>query len=270
MTTIDVIIATHEPTGIRRVESMNAPHLDGVRYIVSWQNHGDAPVGAALSQRTDMEIHRFDKSGLSRNRNNAIAHTRADVIVVLDDDVTIFSEGIQALQNYYQTHPEVDLVTFRSHPSGRKIFPESETKLVSPLPKGYYGTSFEMSFRRRSALHFCTELGLGSGRYDGGEDEALLLTAIRRGLNCRFIPVTVCAHMHDSTGTKARFSPGNLSASGIVIRLQYPYSAWLRVPLKAWRVWRSVRAPFLQAFWYVLKGAVAAPFVRRRNRDALW
>lgn len=269
MTTIDIIIATHEPQGIRRVESMNAPQIEGVRYIISWQNHGGAPIGA-LAGRPDMEILRFDRAGLSRNRNNAIAHARADVIVVLDDDVTVYPEGIRALQDYYQAHPQVDFVTFRSRPSGRKIFPQSETRLQLPLPKGYYGTSFEMSFRRRTALHFCPALGLGSGRYEGGEDEALMLTAINRGLDCRYIPVTVCAHLHDSTGTKPQFTPSNLRASGIVIRLQYPHSAWLRVPLKAWRVGRSGRAPFLQALWHVMKGAVAAPWVRRRNRDALW
>ncbi len=34
--TIDVVIATHRPEGIRRVETMDAPALPGVRYIVSW------------------------------------------------------------------------------------------------------------------------------------------------------------------------------------------------------------------------------------------
>lgn len=268
--TIDVIIATHRPEGIKRVEAMKASELPGVRYIVSWQNHEDAPVPEALLKRPDMEVHRLDVSGVSRNRNNAIDHSRGDVIVIQDDDVTIYPEGLLALQRYYRDHPEVDFVTFRAELIVPKAYPSAETRLHIPFPKGYYGTSIELSFRRRNGLRFCPELGLGAGVYDAGEDEAVLMTAIHRGLDCRFVPITVCEHMHHSTGTKGELTPANLRACGLVIAFLYPWSACLRVPLKAWRIARKGRAPFMHALWLCIKGAVAAPRVRRRNRKYLW
>lgn len=268
--TIDVVIATHRPEGIRRVETMDAPALPGVRYIVSWQNHADAPVPETLLKRSDMEIYRLEEQGVSSNRNNAIDHASAEVILVLDDDVTIFPEGILALQEYYRDHPEAEFLTYRTLPLHRKVYPKVETPLCLPLPKGYYGTGIELSFRLKTGLRFCPDLGPGGGRYDGGEDEAIVLAAIHRGLDCRYIPVTVCAHPHPSTGTKATLTDDNLRASGLVIALQYPWSAWLRVPLKAWRNARRGRAGFLRALFLSIKGAVAAPRLRRRNRDTLW
>lgn len=49
MLTLDVLICTYTPDGIRRVAGMNLPALEGVTYIVSWQEHADAPVPDSLA-----------------------------------------------------------------------------------------------------------------------------------------------------------------------------------------------------------------------------
>lgn len=255
MITLDIAIATHKPEGIRRLAQAELPVIDGVRYVVSWQSHQDAEIPAALL-RDDVEIHRFDGHGQSRNRNNSVEHCRADVVMTSDDDLIFFPEGIRALMEAYEAHPEVDFISFRSiHKSGVR-YPAEPSRLHRILPKGYYVACFELSFRRGCGLRFCTELGLNSPRMHGGEDEILLQSAIRRGLNCWFWPITVCEHDHPSTGTKARFSNENLRASGAVIALTFGWQALLRVPLKAWRVARAGQASLPRALFYIAQGAV--------------
>ncbi|MDE5915852.1 MAG: hypothetical protein K2G71_04680, partial [Duncaniella sp.] len=59
MLTLDVLIATHTPEGILRVADMNLPVVDGVRYIVSSQDHRDAEIPMALETRHDVTVDRF-------------------------------------------------------------------------------------------------------------------------------------------------------------------------------------------------------------------
>ena len=87
MLTLDVLIATHTPEGILRVADMNLPVVEGVRYIVSWQDHRDAEIPPALDARNDVTVDRFGQRGVSFNRNNAIELSTADVYLVADDDL---------------------------------------------------------------------------------------------------------------------------------------------------------------------------------------
>lgn len=268
--TLDLLVATHRPEGILRVAQMVLPPIAGVRYVVSWQNHQDAPVPEVL-KRPDVTILRFDGVGLSANRNNALAHCTAEVVLISDDDVICTPKRIDALRCAFRDNPQVDVATFRSDHDDMSRFPTSRVTLQSRLPKGYSVTSFEIAFRRERIgnLCFCPELGLGSPTLHGGEDEVFLLSAIRRGLTCIFFPITICAHPHPSTGTKARITPQNQMAQGAVIRLSNPATWLLRIPLKAWRLSRRGQAPLLQALFRGLQGALQVPSLRRRNPESI-
>lgn len=269
MTALDIAIATHRPEGIRRLADASLPMIEGVRYVISWQNHEDLPIPEELD-RPDIEIHRFDGVGLSLNRNNAIDHCKGDVVMIADDDLIYYPEGISALIKVYDENRDLDFVTFRTVREGAPRYPDEETPLSLPLPKGYHCSSIEISFRRQTGLRCCPELGLGSRRFHCGEDEALFLTALHRGLECRYVPVVVSRHDHPSTGTAAKPRAEILRASGVVIALTYGAGAVLRVPLKAWRLSREGRAPFLKALYYLTAGALEANSLRRRNRPFLW
>ena len=269
---LDLAVVTYLPEGINRVERMVLPPIDGVRYVVSWQDHRDAPVPESLRLRTDVSIHRFDGRGISANRNNALERSRADVVLFADDDLTYYEHELDNLRMIFAQIPELDVATVRSDHSDAGRFPVKETRLGRRLPKGYYVTSFEIAFRRSRCgdLRCCPELGLGSEMLHGGEDEIFLQTAIRRGFDCRFFPITVCAHPHESTGTKGAFTRGNMLAFGCVIAMMYPLTAVLRIPLKAFRIWRGGQAGFGAALGSMVRGALMTHGVRKRNRDCLW
>lgn len=269
--TLDLAIATHRPEGIDRVAAMVLPAIEGVRYIVSWQAHENAPVPPSLI-RPDVEIHRFDGAGQSHNRNNAVSHCTADIILHSDDDLIYTESALLDIIYTFEKHPEVDVATFRSRHIANRIFPLEETKLRKRLPKYYFVATFEIAFRRSSAgnLRCCPELGLGSPKLHGGEDEMFLMSAIRRGLDCRFFPITICEHPGASTGTKAHYTNQNLQAAGCIIALNNPSTALLRIPLKAWRVSKRRQASFLRALYRISIGALMAPGVLHRNHQYLW
>lgn len=270
--TLDIAICTYRPEGIGRVASMTLPRLEGVRYVVSWQSDEGAAVPDALKNRDDVIVCRFDQPGLSRNRNNAFDHCTADIIVCSDDDVTFFPDGIQALRKAFAENPDVDFATFRSVHGDMSRFPAESVRLSLPYPKGYHVSSIELSMRRSrtGALRFCPEFGLNSPRLHCGEDEMLLLSAIKRGLECRYFPITVCSHPHESTGTAMRLTDATLRASGAVIALTTPVTTALRLPLKAWRLHSSGQSGFFRALRHLFSGALSSRAVLRRNHDTLW
>jgi len=272
MLTLDVAISTWKESGIRRVASMCLPVIQGVRYVVSWQCHGGAVVPAELD-RPDVEIYRFDKLGQSHNRNNALEHCRGDIVLMADDDLIYSEERLKRVVGCFEQNPGVDVATFRSvHFGSPVVYPQESCRLTSRLPKGYSVGCIEIAIRRRTAGHlrFNTEMGLGSPKLHGGEDEMFLYSAIKRGLNCRFFPVTICEHPYPSTGTKARYTVENLRSHGCVIGLMYPWTSVLRVPLKAWRLSRCGQSSLIKGLIYVAQGALMSIGVLRRGHDTLW
>lgn len=272
MLTLDLAVVTHRPEGLQKVAEMLLPPIAGVRYVVSWQQHCGAEIPDALTRRKDVDIHRFDGAGISSNRNNAIEHCTSDIILFADDDLELFPQGLAEIRKSFEDCPKLDVATFKSMHADLNRFPARRTPLNRHYPKGYWVTSVEIAFRRSTAgsLRCCPELGLGAPSLHGGEDEMLLQSAIRRGLNCWFYPVDICAHPHPSTGTKSNLTAGNLRAAGCVLALLNPSTCILRVPLKAWRLRRQGQKNIIKSLWHLYCGAFKAPGVLRRNRDTLW
>lgn len=251
---------------------MQLPNLDGVSYVISWQDHRDTTVPDSLASRDDVRVIRFDQSGQSLNRNNAFAHCTSDIILCADDDLTYLPEGLTAIIDIFTAHPDIDLATFISdRPTDSIVYPTVPCRLSIPLPKHYSVACFEIAFRRSTAgyLRCHPQLGLGSRHMHGGEDEVLLLSAIRHGLDCRFFPVTICRHPHHTTGSRPCLSAKNLCAMGCVIALTYPLSCVLRIPLKAYRTSRTHQSSLLKALWHLTAGALRAPLLFH-DKKYLW
>ncbi len=242
--TLDVLIATHTPTGIHRVEGMGLPRVEGVRYVVTWQGHEGAPVPQGLAGRGDVEIYRTDSRGLSNNRNCAMGHARADIILFADDDITYTPGGLRAVKRVFEEDPTLGMATFRHQGPVPKSYPAAECRIGRRLPAGYYVSAIEMAVRRDSpagALRFDPQFGIGSTRWSVGEDSMFLLAARRRGVNISFFPIIIAAHPSLTTGTRPMTATPALRGTGACIALEYPLTWPLRIPLKVWREWRAGR-----------------------------
>lgn len=269
--TLDIAIATHKPEGIERVARMDLPHIDGVRYIVSWQNHADAPIPEEL-QREDVEIHRCERQGQSLNRNNAIDHCKADIILMGDDDLIYHPEGLKELIAAFEKDSELCLATFRGISPINPTYPEKACLLTEPFPKNYWVGACLIAFRRDGigGLLCHPMFGLGPTKLQGAEDEFFLLSAVRRGYKCMYLPITICEHPDYSTGLTATLSAGTLRASGCYIAIAYPRSFLARILLKAWRTKRAGQAGFFTALRHLLAGALYAPKVLKCEHRYRW
>ena len=262
MLTLEVMIATCGADGARKVAAMNLPELSRVCYLVSWQNSSEGEIPQSLSQRQDVRIIRLDGLGLSRNRNNCLDNACGDILLIADDDLLFYPEGLQAILTVFETTPELEYGSFRFDSEANKPYPSVATSLAT-LPKDFYQVSFEIALRRDSRagkLRFNESFGLGAEKFTAGEEEFFLKKAQINRLNCRFFPITVGRHPGLSTGVKRRLADGTIRARGVFTVIEYPLTAFLRIPLAAWRIGRARQAGFCKALKLLISGAWSGLF----------
>ena len=260
--TLSVTICTYQPQGIGRVAMMNLPRVEGVEYVVSWQEHNDAKIPAELS-REDIVVTRCGKPGLSNNRNNAITHARGEIILIGDDDLVYCEKNLLDIIDAFKTHPDADLACFKyASKYYNKPYPPSVVR-IPPVPRNFNPCSYEIAFRRKHALTetpllFNPAFGLGAGFFKAGEEDLLFLRAIRLGLVCYFFPIVITFHNGISTGLRPVSDLGTLHASGAVIALTHPLTFPPRIIVNAWRIRQKKRAPFHKALTAMFRGAFTA------------
>lgn len=261
MLTLDILICTLN-AGIHRVGDVLLPAQPGVHYVISWQRDGYDCLIPANLQRNDVTITKLSGRGLSRNRNNAVDHSTADICLIADDDVTYSPNSFRAIISTFEANPSLDVATFRSaSTSEKKLYPDYSFSLDKPA-KNYYVSSIEIAFRRSSItgkLRFNELLGLGAPVLHAGEESVFIIEAVRYGLDCRFFPITIVTHNHPTTGLNYEQTPGTIMAQGAYICIAYrDHTAPIRYVLKAWRMSRSTGTGFFRALFYITKGATYA------------
>ena len=251
---LDLAMVTHGKEGLKRIGNTLLPPMEGIRYVVSWQNHDNGAIPEDIKEREDVEIHRLSMPGLSNKRNNAIEHCHGDIILFADDDVKYSAEGLQKIREVYGGNPHLEFVLFRIILPGYKKYPADKIEIKLPFPKNYYVSSVEIAFRRDkiSGLRFWEEMGLGALSMHSGEDELFVISAIRRGINCRFINKYIAYHSHASSGQKT--TSGILKGQGFITGIIYPFSGIIRVPLKAYRISRHNDISFFKALMNLSSG----------------
>lgn len=255
---LDVAIATFRPEGIGRVCAMQLPQVEGVRYVVSWQEHGGATLPQEL-MRSDMKIVRFSGKGLAANRNNALDHCSAEIVLIADDDLVYTPQQLRSVIRTMDANPLVDIASFQ-YSGDHKTYPADEAPITRKIPKGLTFTSFEVAIRQRclNRLHYDERFGLNGTLYTIGEDDKLLLDAVRLGLNCRYFPITITSHTGPTTGFRPVTNPRTAQGMGYLIRGWYPASWPLRVPLKAYRLHKAG-----SSFWFCLRHLLAGATAKK-------
>lgn len=258
MTTLQLLISTIDE-GIDRVRSLVLPQREGVGYVISWQHSApEKPrhVPQAL-QRPDIVITHLQGRGLSRNRNNALAHATADICLLADDDCRYTREGLQTLIDVFDNHPDIQLATFQMRSAGEKrTYPARSFSLNSP-PRGYMAYSIEIAFRREAVqgvIRFNEHFGLGAERFHCGEEEIFLHDALHAGLSGRFFPITVVTHDDVTTDHIRVRERGVLMAKGAYLYIGYPAKMFLYPFPIAWRLKKNYDVPLLRSLRYMFSG----------------
>ena len=255
--TLEILICTLDE-GIDNIASMLLPQREGISYLVSWQ-HSEGKEIALPSElkRDDVKVCNLAGRGLSRNRNNCLRHATADLCLIGDDDCQYTHEQLQTVINTFEQNPNVDIATFQYSSKGySKCYP-STCQDLSSFPKGYYLSSIELAFRRQSVqgkLWFNEHFGLGAKVFHCGEENIFIHTAIEKGLNCRFFPITIVADQEPLETLERDKEPGTLMTYGAELQLYKPGTKYLRTLLKAWRLKKQRNVPFFHAVKHMIKG----------------
>ena len=257
---MQVLIATHRAPGIERVVAMNLPRVEGVEYLVSWQDCEGLAEPAYFDTRRDITVYRCNRKGVSANRNNLLDHATASFVLIADDDLIYTPAQLAGALEIMEANPGTDYFSFRYDGADNKSYPDATADLAT-LPKGFYQTAFEVGLNRSgrgAELRFNEMFGPGAPFFTAAEDEILLYTARRNNLACRFFPHTVCTHPGLTTGSRSEVLDGFYRSHGAVIALNNPGTWRLRVLLEAWRSYRRHRASFATILRLMYAGAVKA------------
>lgn len=258
--TLQVAIPTHTPKGLERIDKLLLPPREGIGYVVSWQDHRDAEIPNSLAERNDVRILRFDGSGLSANRNNALENCQADIVLIGDDDLVYRPDAFDNIREAFANDSTLEYASFQYDSPDNKPYPRLETS-INPAPKGFYQTTFEVAIRRESRaakLRFSNLFGPGAPYLTAGEDEFFLLTANKMGLNCRFFPIIIAKHPTLTSGALPESSDGLLRTTGALIALRHR-NMWVpRLPIVAWRISHEKKASFFRALKAMTAGALYA------------
>lgn len=211
---------------IARLPQFVPPPCEGVCYVVSWQDGGEtlpAAVGDFLRRRRDTTLLRCPGTGISRNRNHALAHCRTELAALADDDVRYRPEQLRLIMETARQNPGTDIFCFQAtDATGRPLKSYSPAPFrYAQRPRGTYFSSIEIVVRRRKALPaFDERFGLGAPCLSCGEEEVFLHEASLRSLRICYHPVPICATA-DAATTGSRFGSdaGVRRAKGAVLCL---------------------------------------------------
>ncbi len=255
--TLQILVSTLDK-GINNVAQLVLEPKDGISYLVSWQHSNDEKIELPKElKRNDVEIHNLEGRGLSRNRNNCLRHASADVCLIADDDCTYTHKQLQEVIDTFKKNPDVDIATFKfTNNQKDKLYPSTSQNLTK-FPKGYYVSSIEIAFRRekvQGSISFNEFFGLGAEPFHCGEEHIFIMTSIEKGLTCRFFPIFITTHTRPFMDIRRDQEPGNLMTYGAILQLYESRTKYLRILLKAWRLWRHRDVPFFFAIKHMHNG----------------
>lgn len=268
MLTLELSVVAYGPEQIGQVVEMLMAPVGWLRYTVSWQlpDGGDARIPAEL-RRDDVTVHITPTRGVSLNRNNALDHAAADVVLPTDCDVRYDMEALARLRELFEASPDLDFLLFRHRCGDNKPYPEKEMAVFRKPAPGLNVCVYETALRRtaieRTGLRFDPRFGPNSTRFPAGEDDVFYLTMLRKGLRGRYVPLTVSSQNGMTTGFRQIDDPMVARTSGVVIGMLFPWTAFLRVPLKAVRMRRAGQYPFFAALRELGRGALQSYFLSR-------
>lgn len=130
--------------------------------------------------------------GVGLNRNTALLHATADIILFADEDIVYCDDYRDKVLAAFAEHPEADMLLFNVQASeGRETYHTSEYGRVHWYNSGRYPTySFAVKRRLVHKHNITFSLLFGGGaKYSNGEDSLFLRDCLKCGMKVYRIPV---------------------------------------------------------------------------------
>lgn len=193
---IDVLISCMHQTGFSIAERSGLK--SGAVIVNQCDRDGEE---RTLINGHSVRMYSTTTRGLSRSRNMAIEHSRADICLISDDDEIYADDYDDKLQHAFSSYPKADVILFQVDNDIGKTFSPN------PFRVGYLRAlkfaSWQIAFRResimRAGIRFDVEMGSGTG-HGSNEETKFLYDCLRKGLKLQYVPVEI-----------ARLIPGSYS-----------------------------------------------------------
>jgi GT2 family glycosyltransferase len=214
---LSVIIATHDrPDSLARLIRSLAPQLAGGERELLIAENG-TPVPVALPGDLPPLIHLHEpRAGKCRVQNHAIARAAGEILVFLDDDLTVCDRYLDAVEGFFAAHPEFAAMAGRILPAEDPMRKAGAMWVYLDLPicdrgqnavevRGVLGAN--MAFRGAALAKvgpFDERLGPGAG---GHEEETEMSARLRHaGFRIGYAPEALVYHEVDpSRANRERF-----------------------------------------------------------------
>lgn len=262
---LQVLICTYGREGLQRVAAASHPRLEGVEYLVCFQNPDSEEIDFLEKlKREDFKIITTFTKGLSINRNIALSQASAPLLLISDDDADYTANGLKTVIDSFKDNPESDIICFQYDSfSSRKLYPKESVNISQP-PKGYFISSIEIAMRRESVqgrIWFNENFGIGA-TFPSGEEDVFVQDCLDLGLKGIFIPKTIVRHDGITTSERNYMLPTRPQTKGAIFLRLHPRQWPLRMIAHAIReipLWRKgkVPSPLLYCINW-LKGAAKA------------
>lgn len=261
---LQILISTKGQDGIERIASLSHPEINGVEYIVSWQNGSRELIPPSLLKRKDFTVVLEKSVGLSKNRNNALRNSTSDWVLISDDDLIYTEENIGNVLKGFESNPDCAVLAFKyESPDYPRVYPSSEFLLINP-PKGYFTVSFEVGLNLKKIREemkadvfpaFNENFGIGAF-FGSGEEDIFIHNVLKAGLKGKFLPLTICSHLGPTTSIRDKTKDSFIRTQGAVISHVKPVSWPLRMIVHALRASKndSDRIGFFHYLFQFLKG----------------
>lgn len=142
-----------------------------------------------IDQGKKIRMFSSDTRGLGRSRNLALLNSKADIIVICDDD-EVFENGYsESIREEFSSHPDVDFFIFKTiiYQDGKeliKVKEEKDLKIYNSLKYGSVHFVFKREEIMKRNISFSTYFGAGTEN-GSGEDSIFLRDCFKEGLKIR-------------------------------------------------------------------------------------
>ena len=138
----------------------------------------------------------MSERGVGLNRNTALLHSEADIILFADEDI-VYEEGYaRKVLEEFEKHPEADMLLFNVQAvPGRETYHNAEYGRVRWYNCGRYPTySFAVKRERVHKHNITFSLLFGGGaKYSNGEDSLFIRDCLKKGMKVYKVPVKIGA-----------------------------------------------------------------------------
>jgi GT2 family glycosyltransferase len=214
---LSIIIATHaRPADLARLLVSLKPQIEPARHQVLIADNG-TPEPSPVPETFGPLIQVHDpRPGKCRAQNRAIAQARGEIVVCLDDDLTVAPGYVEAVERFFAEHSEFAAMKGRVLPAADPVLVAGSGACYLDLPivdhgehvievRGVLGAN--MAFRASALAKvglFDERLGPGAA---GHEEETEMSVRLRRaGFRIGYAPKALVIHSVDpSRADRGRF-----------------------------------------------------------------